>query len=795
MRIPGRQRFDGRLLKVDLSLEFLGNWLTGTVCLQCFFVLNSVARRTNSLWQMIILSARVSRGLLVDQFGRSQSRHCVAVRQKNFVGYNSGQRRPRAFLHFVDFDLAKRFTLMIILSLNRIPTWLTTRQAVFQLFAGVACLLTANALADRAEISAGFQALTIAGEQIQVAPEGNSDRLTLIAFLGAECPMARVYGSRLNQMQQEFGADNLRVIGVDSNSQDSFSDVKNYVATHNIEFEFIRDANQKIADQFQATRTPEVFLLNSQLKVIYHGRIDDQYFPGVTRAKAGRQDLKIAMTEALAGQAVSVPETKATGCFIGRADTAIAVAPEDNGITYSEHIVPLLQKHCVECHRAGEIGPFAMTDYVEVAGWADTMLEVMDNGRMPPWHAEPGIGDFHNARSMPESDRQLFRDWLAGGLKRGPDVSGKGNDVSSEIAKSESPHLEGWPLADPPDLVVPMRNRPFVVPEDGVVEYQYFVADPGLTEDKWIKAARVIPGARSVVHHAIVFIRPPDGSRFRGVGLLAGYVPGQQFVPLPEGRARRIVAGSQLVFQMHYTPNGSSQEDTSQVALSFADDDEVTDEVYTLIALDQEFEIPPRTSDHVVSATLPWFPKKGELLSVAPHMHYRGKSFVLEDESGQPLLSVPNYDFNWQHTYAYRKALPFADIGKLKMQVTFDNSDSNPFNPDPSEWVNWGDQTWEEMAVAFFEVSEPRQPAKHNSLSSQSRKQLTQAERTTLQEKIDRYVERALSKMDSNSDGQISRSETSVVVRHFNFRDFDHNGDGVATREELVQTAKSLYQK
>ena len=141
-----------------------------------------------------------------------------------------------------------------------------------------------------------------------------------------------------------------------------------------MEFEFIRDVNNLIADQFDATRTPEVFLLDSQLNVLYHGRIDDQYFPGVTKSAPDREDLKIAITEALAGKPIAVAKTMPTGCLIGRVRKSSAVPSVINTITYSQHIVPLLKTHCVECHRAGEIGPFEMTDYVEVAGWADTCL-------------------------------------------------------------------------------------------------------------------------------------------------------------------------------------------------------------------------------------------------------------------------------------------------------------------------------------------------------------------------------------------------------------------------------------
>ena len=193
-----------------------------------------------------------------------------------------------------------------------------------------------------------------------------------------------------------------------------------------------------------------------------------------------------------------------------------------------------------------------------------------------------------------------------------------------------------------------------MVPADGTVEYQYFVVDPGFKEDKWITAAEILPGERSVLHHSIVFVRPPDGAEFRGIGWLAAYVPGQGAPTYNPKFGRKVPAGSKLVYQQHYTPTGKEKSDTTTIGLIFGDEEQIENEVSTLIAVDQEFVIPPGAANHKVNAQFPWIPSQGNLLGFSPHMHYRGKSFQLTaNMNGQEeiLLNVPEYDFNWQHIY------------------------------------------------------------------------------------------------------------------------------------------------
>jgi mono/diheme cytochrome c family protein/peroxiredoxin len=644
----------------------------------------------------------------------------------------------------------------------------------------ICCVLSPPAAAQ----ALAFTSKTADGQIFELATEQSSS--TVVCFLGTQCPMARGYAGQLNQLHRDFAQAGVRIVGVMSNRQDSADDIVRYAQDLKIEFPLVHDVGNLIADRFGASRTPEVYLLDRQLKLRYHGRIDDQLAPGVARATATRHDLRVALEQVLAGKPVSIPATAALGCIIGRVASAQGAPAGENGVTYTNQVARVLQRHCVECHRAGEIGPFAMDSFEEVVGWAETMLETVEQGRMPPWHADPNFGDFVNERAMPETDKQILRDWIAGGSKRGLD---------SDLPAPRQ-WVEGWNLPRPPDLIVSMRARPFSVPKEGVIEYQYFVADPGLTEDTWVTAAEVIPGARSVVHHAIVFVRPPDGADFRGVGWLSAYVPGQRVHELPPGRARKVAAGSKFVFQMHYTPNGVEQMDVTSVGLLFTQPEHVTHEVLTLMAIDQEFEIPPGASDFAVQARTQWIPAEAELLAITPHMHVRGKSFKLftNGPHASPLLSVPAYDFNWQHTYQLREPIALnSSTHGLEFEATFDNSSANPFNPDPTETVTWGDQTWEEMAVAFFEVARPIGTKE----LARPRQAMVSVDASPSgqprQEKVDSYVERVFRELDANRDGLVQKNEVDIVVRHMHFGLWDLNRDNVVSREEVQRVAEKLF--
>lgn len=627
--------------------------------------------------------------------------------------------------------------------------------------------------ADDAPLGAVFPLAGIDGREIALDAAAPCH---VIAFLGVGCPVARQYASRLEEIAGTYAKRGVRFIGVDANRQDSAAEFSAAGHESGVTFPLAMDPGQRIARALGATRTGGVVVLDAAGRIAYAGRVDDQFAPGVAKPEPTSRDLVAAIDDLLAGRPPAVPRTEPVGCLI-TFDTAPAGAPAvaAGAPTFHGEILPLLRTHCLECHRQGEIGPFDVSTIEEVSGWAAMMLETMEQGRMPPWHASPEHGSFKNARHMPREAIDLFRHWLDAGMPAG----------DPGPASPEPAFASGWRLPRPPDVVVPLGRRPYAVPPTGTIDYQYFVADPRLDGETWVAAAQVVPGAPSVVHHAIVFARPERMADFRGLSLVSAYVPGQRATTFPAGYARRVPARSKFVFQMHYTPDGRGHGDLTQIGLVTVPRAEVTHEVTTLAALEQDFEIPAHAAAHPVRAELSRWPAGSTLLAVSPHMHLRGRSFEVTarrlDGTTESLLSVPRYDFNWQHTYEFAEPLALDAIERLEIVATFDNSAANPVNPAPHETVMWGDQTDEEMALAFFEVASPL--SADGEIAPARRGPDDTAERDALAAgRADEFLRR----FDADGDGAVTRAEASRIVRDYSFGLLDADGDGKVTRDEAA---------
>jgi peroxiredoxin len=546
-------------------------------------------------------------------------------------------------------------------------------------------------------------------------------QLVVVAFLGTECPLANLYGPRLVELQQEYNDKGVAFVGVNSNTHDSLAEIATYVTKHKIAFPMLKDPGNRIADQFKAERTPEVFLLDKHRNVRYRGRIDDQYLRGLSRGKIGRRDLAVAIDELLVGKPISVSHTAPIGCHIGRVQT---VKPHGD-ITYSKHIAPIINQHCVECHRKGQVAPFALGRYEDVIGWEDTIVELIyTEGRnsMPPWYASSRHDHegFSNDARLSDEQKRLISKWVANGMPEG------------DKAHLPPPpqFVEGWKIPEP-DVEIYMP-APFNVAAEGIIEYQHFEV-PGWDEDKYVIATEARPGNTAVVHHIIVYVIPPvehDEKKKRGP-MLVGYAPGATPRVMDEGTALFVPAGSTLEFELHYTPNGTPQTDLSYVGVKFTEKENVTrlfkgdaavvnrdkdnkdEEFFMIDAHDSDASF---TAKRVIG-------RDQMLLDMTPHMHLRGKSFRfvaqfpnMEDE--QILLDVPKYDFNWQLTYKLAEPLFLKKGTVIRCDAAFDNSRDNPAlldkeQPDDKEYlfekdVGWGRQSWDEMMIGFFSTRDPR---------------------------------------------------------------------------------------
>ncbi len=636
------------------------------------------------------------------------------------------------------------------------------RGAVLAWFSVIGCALTAAEPGSIVELDPWRDAK---GQPIQVDQWKTGP--IVITFLGTECPLAKQYAVKLEKYYQAWKTRGVQVIGVMSNVQDSPSEVTAFIKKLEISYPIAVDPGAKVADQFGAERTPEVFVLDGEHRLRYRGRIDDQFNVGTSRGEATSEDLRYAVEELLEGKAVSTPRTEASGCMIGRPK-----APKANAeVTYFKDVLPIMQKQCMSCHREGQVAPFALTDYESTRDWGEMIGEVVKEKRMPPWNANPKFGHFANARVLTDQEIKLITRWVDAGAPRGTE-STTGTKV--EFATD-------WQLPRQPDLELQINAKPFVVPASGDIKYQYFRVDPQLTEDRWVAAAELVPGNYQVVHHILAFIRP-KGSNDRlnaERGFFTGYVPGLRVEPWPKGYAKKLPANSEFIFQVHYTSNGSVQKDQSRLGLIFCDESEVQHEVITESAVQTNFRIPPHEAAFPVNAkTTPRHDGPVTLLAMAPHMHLRGKSFRYElqtpDGRRDILLDVPKYDFNWQHTYSLAAPLDIPKGSQIICSATFDNSKGNPHNPDPSKTVTWGDQTYEEMMIGYYHISVPMDASRKRDHAAGKAKRLSSAQEDILQ------------RLDKNGDGELTRAEVPARY-HKIFEGLDKNQDGSLNVEELSQ--------
>ncbi|HYP29934.1 MAG TPA: thiol-disulfide isomerase [Blastocatellia bacterium] len=419
--------------------------------------------------------------------------------------------------------------------------------------------------------------------------------------------------------------------------------------------------------------------------------------------------------------------------------------PAKGAVTFSKDVAPILNNKCAECHRPGESAPFSVLSYKDVRPWARSIKEKVVKREMPPWHADPHVGQWANDRRLTQEQIDTISAWVDQGSK-------EGDERETPPAPTFS---DGWNIGRP-DVVLEMPDE-FTVDAAGPDEYQYFDIPTNFKEDRYVQMAEARPGNRKVVHHIIAFVVPPgnpslnqvpkemrdkalemslkntpyyrDGflirmkadqpvyndsgdvpANLRGFNnvddFLTAYAPGSNYGAWEPGTAKRIPAGAVIRFQVHYSKvAGSVQKDRSMVGLVFAKEPPASLRRTRAVA-NMFFQIPPETDNHKVTAA--WTPKNDiTIYSFMPHMHYRGKAMEIKvtypNGRTEPLLNVPNYSFAWQT--AYQPKAPIRIPGGSRIVVTgyFDNTARNKFNPDPAKTVRYGEPTYDEMMMGFMD--------------------------------------------------------------------------------------------
>jgi peroxiredoxin len=579
----------------------------------------------------------------------------------------------------------------------------TSAAAAFVLSVASAGLFADNVDEEKSSVGKTISRLGLTdttGKSWQPADlKGN--KATIVLFVGTECPINNSYMPRLVEVQKEYAEKKVQLLAINSNQQDTPARIAAHVKEYGITFPVLRDHDFQAADQFGAKRTPEAFVLDEQLKIVYHGRIDDRFGLGFQRPKAQREDLISALDELLAGKKVSVPFTPVAGCLIGRA--APAKETRASTVNYAKHVAPIIQNRCQECHRPGQIGPMALMSFDDASSWSAMIREVVESKRMPPWHADAKYhGVFTNERALTQREYDTLLRWVDEGCPKGADT-----DLPAPRQFADTWYI-GKPDAVfemPEEYTVPAKAGPRGIP------YKHFMVKTDFDEDKWIQAAECKPGNRAVVHHIIAYVNVPGAGRDvtdgLGKGMFGAYAPGDLGFVYPAGAAKKLPKGANIIFQVHYTPNGVEGKDRSSVGVVFAKEPPKM-EVQMRAVMNALFQIPPNAASHAVTSEST-FKKDAILFSLLPHMHLRGKDFkydvVYPDGTSKTILEVPRYDFGWQATYHFKEPLKLPAGSKLKCLAHFDNSRGNPWNPDPTVSVRFGEQTWEEMMIGFVDYA------------------------------------------------------------------------------------------
>lgn len=471
------------------------------------------------------------------------------------------------------------------------------------------------------------------------------------------------------------------------------------------------------------------------------------------------------------------------------------LAGEPEGVTFNKDVAPILFNRCAGCHRPGEVAPFSLLGYRDAAKRSGLIAELTESRKMPPWKADEGVGHFADARRLTDDEIAVIRKWADSGAVEG---------VAADLPKPPQ-FTEGWQLGEP-DLIVKMPE-PYTLTASGPDEYRCFVLPVSIPSGKYIESIEFRPGNRKIVHHAVITslshkeaeskLAAGDGKSFLSglappgrllSGPLSIWTPGMEPHKLPAELASAWPENTDLVLQLHLHPSG--KEEAEQSTLGFYLTDKKPSARLQMNAFsNNRIDIPAGDSNFQVQASKT-LNAEATLFGVFPHQHLIGRSMkaeaTLPDSTKVPLISISDWDFNWQYYYRYEEPVKLPAGSRIDVSWSYDNSAENPANPSkPPRRVTFGEQTTDEMAFLIFDVI-AKGPAP--------------ADRPPSPEMIARRVDGAMKLLDKDGDGRLSEAELLAApggmvsageLKRW-LKEYDKDGDAKLSTDELMEVVKSM---
>ena len=554
--------------------------------------------------------------------------------------------------------------------------------------------------------------------RVHVLGQNDQQTARVFVFVSTTCPISNSYTKTLNQLAASLPAG-VEFFGVVSDPFVTRQDAVKHFKEFSTQFPVLFDSSGLLASVLQPSHVPEAMVLDRDGHLAYRGAINNAYESiGRRRANVEHHYLRDALQSVARGLPVAISETEPVGCHFPPRRTSTKTGK----VTYTRDIAPLIQSRCQNCHRPGQVAPFALTNFQEAANHAEMLVEVTQQRIMPPWIPGPsGHRRFVGERWLSDQELTLLKEWVAADCPEG-----------DQADLPPSPQFtEGWQLGAP-DLIVRMQ-KPFRVPADGPDLLQNFVLPIEIPEDKLVAAVEFHPGNKRVVHHAVLFLddkgqackldnATPEpgygnfgGPGFAPSGALGGWSVGNTARRLPGDMGRYLKKGSDLVVQVHYHPTGKAETDQSEIGLYFVQKPvaeslrQPAKLIGSIWMANYEMNIPAGDAAYARSTTYT-LPKDIILVGVVPHMHLLGKSMKVTatapGQSSETLIDVAEWNYNWQDEYYYERPFSLPAGTVLKVEAVYDNSANNPSNPSsPPQRVTWGDETTDEMLFCFFLIT------------------------------------------------------------------------------------------